>query len=151
MCRVYTYCGKSWQVRALIQSKSTPSSARESPRLFQLNQARPRALVTSLCWLCGVPQQHRPQQRLATHLRTSSKGLLLSTSAQRAGLAGGTGRCTSALLPPPHGDRGTRTGEDSSEAGRGNLRLVIPCVREVAGDELCMAWLSSPARHRCTL
>lgn len=67
------------------------------------------------------------------------------------GLAGGTGRCTSALFPPPREDRGTRTGEDSSEAGKGNLRLVIPWVREVAGDELCRAWLSSPARHRCTL
>lgn len=67
------------------------------------------------------------------------------------GLAGGTGRCTSALFPPPREDRGTRTGGDSSEAGRRKLRLVIPWVREVAGGELCRAWLSSPALFDRTL
>lgn len=52
-----------------MQSKSTPSSARESTWFFQLDQTSLRALVTSLWWWYEAPLQHHPQQRLAKCLQ----------------------------------------------------------------------------------
>lgn len=131
----------------LCREKSTPSSARESPRLFQLNQARPRALVTSPCWLCGAPPQHWPQQRLATHLRTSPKGLLLSTWAPWVwqGAPGG--------VPQPCSPLHVRTEEHAQEETarrqeEGNWGWLFPGWGR--WPEASCAGLGSPPLHSLT-
>lgn len=139
--RVYSYSGKSWEVRSLLQSKAIPSSALGSCSSTRQSSGPGWCLSAGYVGLLGSTNPRRGWPNTPAHPpRVWGYGFpslicllcccLLWRSKQV--WQGAWGSLSQPCSPPPHqGHRNVCRRQ--LRAGKGNLGLVIPWVKGVAG------------------